>query len=680
MSATLSTLAMAPAEGTHVLRVLSVRALCIAACAGVIVYVGGPLFAQGELPLVVRLAWPAAIAGAWRWPRASLVLWLAAAPLLPVAPALLGWPPFSLPSAWLAALALPAWVRVVRQPEPPALPRAGACWLLIASASLLVVLGALRGGKDDLGPFLFEVHRYLWNDLLTTTTQRPVLAPILAWAVVAEGMLVLWLVAITFRDGSRTRQPWVHTATTAMVVAASAVGVWSVWQRWTERDLLLNWVELDPYMVRVNASFTDVNALGAYLASLLPLVLAMIAGAGTRAWRLACGSAAAAVVAGILFTGSRAAWGAAAIATTGFVLGLLRWRLVDWSPAVYRTIARAAAVAAVVVAVALMGLSAWATARDVRLYQQRSYRDALLHTLNLRASADERFKGRPQLWAAAVRMVTAEPLTGVGIGRYFKVVYAWAPRQEELPRPQENAHNYFLQVAAETGWPGLVAFLALLGLAFSSSARTIRSTAPIGTRRLALALACGITAFAVSLLTGHSLLLHEGQITFWPLVGAAVLLGRAWSPPREGRAAWQRWVVPVAALLLLVTLPMRGEAEPAGNVVRTRGLFDEEVLPDGTTFRWTGSSATIEVPAEARVVTLEARFAAPFPQSMQVRCDDALIDNVPPMEGHWLTLRYTLPPDRTGSRSRRFELNVTPTWTRDGREVGVMIGRIEWAP
>ena len=91
------------------------------------------------------------------------------------------------------------------------------------------------------------------------------------------------------------------------------------------------------------------------------------------------------------------------------------------------------------------------------------------------AALDDRLKGRLPYWEAGAAMVRAEPAFGIGIGRFYRQIWAFSPRQEALRQPQENAHNYYLQVAAELGLAGLVAFLALLGAVLRAAWRAGRS-------------------------------------------------------------------------------------------------------------------------------------------------------------------------------------------------------------
>lgn len=77
-------------------------------------------------------------------------------------------------------------------------------------------------------------------------------------------------------------------------------------------------------------------------------------------------------------------------------------------------------------------------------------------------------------WQSAAMMFAARPILGVGIGNY-----ATAYPQFSLPRwddPLGHAHNYYLNVAAETGLMGLGAYLILWASAFWQSWRAVRTS------------------------------------------------------------------------------------------------------------------------------------------------------------------------------------------------------------
>lgn len=134
----------------------------------------------------------------------------------------------------------------------------------------------------------------------------------------------------------------------------------------------------------------------------------------------------------LILTKSRSAYGALAVVLA--TMALLRWRR-GW--VLLLTI-----VAGVIVTVQRLGLST---------------------LLNLVASAPELggLEGREEAWRRALYMIQGFPFTGIGMGTFKEVTrvrYPFLDPSWDIP----HAHNLFLQVAVDTGIPGLVAWLAII--------------------------------------------------------------------------------------------------------------------------------------------------------------------------------------------------------------------------
>ncbi len=84
--------------------------------------------------------------------------------------------------------------------------------------------------------------------------------------------------------------------------------------------------------------------------------------------------------------------------------------------------------------------------------------------------------GRLELWSRALDAIADFPLTGIGLGTFQQVVplrypYVVLAGSETAI---SHAHNLFLQVAVDLGLPGLVAFIALLGVSLAVTVQTVR--------------------------------------------------------------------------------------------------------------------------------------------------------------------------------------------------------------
>jgi O-antigen ligase len=75
-------------------------------------------------------------------------------------------------------------------------------------------------------------------------------------------------------------------------------------------------------------------------------------------------------------------------------------------------------------------------------------------------------------WQSALDMWTERPWLGVGIGNYEPIYHRYALPM--WPLPLGHAHNYYLNIAAETGIVGLAGYLLLWATALLQAWRTTR--------------------------------------------------------------------------------------------------------------------------------------------------------------------------------------------------------------
>ena len=110
---------------------------------------------------------------------------------------------------------------------------------------------------------------------------------------------------------------------------------------------------------------------------------------------------------------------------------------------------------------------------------------------------------RISLYKAGLRMASDNPGLGVGLGNFKMKVNEYAGTNERLRR---LAHNSYIEIAAEMGFPGLFAFLAVLFWSFHSLGRVRRRNLRSGPRLLREAtlgiqaglLGCSVSIFFVS--------------------------------------------------------------------------------------------------------------------------------------------------------------------------------------
>jgi O-antigen ligase len=236
--------------------------------------------------------------------------------------------------------------------------------------------------------------------------------------------------------------------------------------------------------LRAFGTFEQPNPYAGYLGLILPLAFGTALGlarwwwtarADLRARRFAyprgllfglASAASAVMLAALFFSYSRGAWigvGAALVVTA--VLTLVRSK-------------RAArlGLALLLVGLVVVGLGQINVVPDVIAQRFATVGDyfGFEDVRGVRANDDNfALVERRAHWQAALSMFEAAPWLGVGFGNY-----AAAYPQFSLPKWDDalgHAHNYYLNVLAETGVIGFVAFLFLWGAVFWHSGRAVLS-------------------------------------------------------------------------------------------------------------------------------------------------------------------------------------------------------------
>jgi putative inorganic carbon (HCO3(-)) transporter len=113
---------------------------------------------------------------------------------------------------------------------------------------------------------------------------------------------------------------------------------------------------------------------------------------------------------------------------------------------------------------------------------------------------------RQQVWRIATWMMSDFPFTGVGMGTFNDVAVRLYPFPDV---PDPGAHNLFLQTGVDLGFPGLIAYLAILILALFMSLSSIAELDRQGDIPL-WAMSIGLFAGTVALIF-HGLV----DITVW---------------------------------------------------------------------------------------------------------------------------------------------------------------------
>jgi len=227
--------------------------------------------------------------------------------------------------------------------------------------------------------------------------------------------------------------------------------------------------------MRAYGTFEQPNPYGGYLGLTLPLALGLVVvaalglGRWSRGWRwftlAMAGVCAAVMLAALVMSWSRGAWLGFGAAVVGMAAAL-----------VVKS-GRVAVLSVILVALVAYILLAGGLARiPPSLVQSFSDFVPYLGVSDVRGVevTDANFAviERVAHWQAAWKMWTDHPWLGVGVGNYEPVYTRYALPQWQLPLG--HAHNYYLNIAAETGIVGLGAYLSLWGVALLQTWRLVR--------------------------------------------------------------------------------------------------------------------------------------------------------------------------------------------------------------
>jgi putative inorganic carbon (hco3(-)) transporter len=124
-------------------------------------------------------------------------------------------------------------------------------------------------------------------------------------------------------------------------------------------------------------------------------------------------------------------------------------------------------------------------------------------------------ESRKITWMAGVRMAVENPLTGVGVGNFKSVVLSYQPPGAN--EVKTLAHNTYVEVGAEMGFPGLIVFLAIILFTLLTVNDVRRRTKRAGPLLLHQA-ALGIETSVIGCLVGMIFLTAHWEKLLWLLV------------------------------------------------------------------------------------------------------------------------------------------------------------------
>jgi hypothetical protein len=261
-------------------------------------------------------------------------------------------------------------------------------------------------------------------------------------------------------------------------------------------------------------------------------------------------------------------------------------------------------------------------------------------------------ESRLVLFGAALAMTRDAPLLGVGAGTFLEESpeYGATALRPLLQRSRDNAHNYFLQTAAEQGVVGLLGLLVMLGAVLWPAIRRAREGDAV-----TLWLCAGVGASILTWLTGHPLLVPEAALVFWLFAG--MLAGQSPAPTARRLGGP---LLTVGAIVILASMPFRANAELRSvdleHVAIGLSVWQPEV--DGERYREAGADFSLFLPSGS-MVTLPMRSALPGDARIELKYADRRIDGALAPPDAWGQFRLRVP--QSDRRFVRIDFRVVGT-------------------
>jgi len=233
---------------------------------------------------------------------------------------------------------------------------------------------------------------------------------------------------------------------------------------------------------------------------------------------------------------------------------------------------------------------------------------------------------RFEVWDRALEIIKEFPLTGSGVGSYFNISNYYSKNKANSGELR-NAHNYYFQFAAELGIPALFLFLLILFYTYRAG---FQATNNVHAKGLLL----GLSAYLISMLSSHHLILSTHQFLFWFIL--FVIASPINTDLEKSKLNFETKYLP-RILCLLVFMAIAGHAYNLFYVKKeVKGLYEyglyKSEMVDKDKMRWADKNSRKKVHAGTDYFGF-TMYAEPENLSsgileMKIYINDKLIDRV----------------------------------------------------
>ena len=534
----------------------------------------------------------------------------------------------------------------------------GYLFAAVVVASLLVDIALFRYWKDYWQPFLGQLLAYFARDYLNVGIEfRPWatsfggLASAGNAARFLEGLALMTAARMLCVDDPSFGRRLLRTLAIA-AVGTAILSVGAVLQQWSAGGRSLLFVL---QAERIAFHVTKVNTASSSFMLFLPVLLGLEAWSAQSSphprsisvlhWTVTAAGAGL-LLAAVWLTGARTAMMAGAVVAVGAsVYAMVRGRMEHLA---WRSVAAVGAAAGVVAIVVGFGLYLKA--------------GGSAHTTPIDVALDMRVS----IWRTALRMLTAHPLFGMGVGHFQYQVAAFEPDEAlvaYLRGSRFDAHNQFLQVATELGLVGGMLFIGMFAAILWRAWTAFRKShdALLG------GAVAGVVAFLITCLAGQPLLYEVVAYPFWMVLGVVLAAGDTSAPAiPAGRADASRRLrsrlITWFLIVLALSIPVRvWQGQDRVNFALAGYGFSRWYHPSyGRPYRLVRDTGTFFTYPHARSLELPIRRDVEAGRNrldVDISLDGRFARRLTLTNDEWQTVEFMIPAD-AHRRFRRIDLAV----------------------
>ena len=311
-------------------------------------------------------------------------------------------------------------------------------------------------------------------------------------------------------------------------------------------------------------------------------------------------------------------------------------------------------------------------------YLNRFFQLLTLHQLDERLS----------LWKRAFNIILDFPITGSGIGTFYRYSVLYQDWDTPFLRNvQENAHGYFFQFAADLGLPALIILFSIFFYSFKIGFWVISRDQENGP--LVKGILFGTLAYLVACLAGHPLILPHQQLLFWFLLALLVVPYRFLTDKLDFSGAYYKtrtWKIGLTVLLVIGYAPWLWGLNQRKPLVEL-GFYPDE-FGGATRYHWTTKKTTTNILSRGTVLEYELsadpQFTKRKPQQFRLTVNGQPVDQRNFFYKGSQKYLFYLPSPKDGLLQIKTEVDQVVNFNRvglneDARDLGVHLSEFRFS-